>query len=141
MAKRYGITQSSLFFHKQNHLTPALIALRKERATALNAKSAKTTVDQLDDMLDRNDRALKVVIEKTHNLVQLVALHNDRRKTLELRAKLTGELDERPQVTVNLQQSNEWIQVKAVILEVLAPYPGAGEELAARLAMIEGGAA
>jgi hypothetical protein len=56
---------------------------------------------------------------------------------IELLAKLIGELDERPQV--NILVSPEWIAVRAVVLEPLAPYPEARAVVARRLRQLDGG--
>ena len=59
------------------------------------------------------------------------------RPLVELLAKLVGELDERPQVSLHL--APEWLAVRAALLEALAPYPEARAAAAARLAALGGG--
>ena len=44
-------------------------------------------------------------------------------QTIELLAKLTGELDERAQVNIVL--SPQWLTIRLAILEALEPFPGA----------------
>jgi hypothetical protein len=45
---------------------------------------------------------------------------------VELLAKLSGELDERPQVNIlNVAASPEWLATQAAMLQALAPFPEA----------------
>jgi len=55
----------------------------------------------------------------------------------ELLAKLLGELDESPKV--NILVSPEWVQVRAVLLGALGPYPEARLAVAGQLRLVEGG--
>lgn len=56
---------------------------------------------------------------------------------IELLAKLIGELDERPQVNITL--SAEWIEVRAVLVEALAPHPEARASVSTALLELEAG--
>jgi hypothetical protein len=47
------------------------------------------------------------------------------RATLESIAKITGELNEKPTVTINLAASPEWLQLQGLILAALMPFPDA----------------
>ena len=60
------------------------------------------------------------------------------RPSIELLAKLLGELDERPQL--NLTVAPEWLAVRSALLEALGPYPEARAAVARRLVALEGGA-
>jgi hypothetical protein len=62
------------------------------------------------------------LILKTHDRLQA---------TLELLAKLVGDLDERPQINVLL--APEWLQVRSELLTALWPFPEARAAVAARL--------
>lgn len=57
------------------------------------------------------------------------------RDTFELLARLVGDLDERPQIT--LQTAPEWLEVRGVLLSALGPYPEARAAVAARLVALE----
>jgi hypothetical protein len=58
------------------------------------------------------------------------------RPSVELLAKLVGDLDERPQVNVTL--SPEWQRIRGAVLDALAPYPDARMAVARRLVAVEG---
>jgi hypothetical protein len=49
---------------------------------------------------------------------------------------LIGELDERPQVTVNIQQTAAFIAVRSVIFEALEDYPEVRAEISRKLRVL-----
>ena len=62
------------------------------------------------------------------------------RSCLELQARLTGELDERPSMTVNLLASTEIQGLVGLLLSALAPFPEARIAAAGALSTIDAGA-
>ena len=60
-------------------------------------------------------------------------------RQLELVAKAAGEIDERPQVTVNVLMSSEWLTVRGALLAALRPYTEARAAAAAALLTLEEG--
>src|SRR5690349_111763 len=101
LEKRYGISKQALADHKRNHLSPALVKLTKE---ARLEGSARSIVSQLDDLRAETDRILAAA-RSAGNIQQALSAIRTHLGVLELIAKITGELDERPSVTVNLQQT------------------------------------
>ena len=85
---------------------------------ALTTSHAKT-LQILDDSLAEGDR-------KT----ALLAL-NTEIKQLELNAKLTGQLNESPQVSILMQP--EFVKLKQIIIKTLEPYPDARLKLSEAL--------
>jgi hypothetical protein len=65
----------------------------------------------------------------------LKAVH-EQRENYELLAKITGELDDRPEVVINVQQSAAFIAVRSVIFEVLEPHPEIRAEISRRLRVL-----
>jgi hypothetical protein len=57
------------------------------------------------------------------------------RPSIELLAKLGGELEERP--VLNLVLTPEWLTLRTALLDVLAPYPEARAAVASRLQALE----
>lgn len=101
----------------------------------------KELLSSLLDRLER-DHGIRVVRESIRiadprDLIikTMVALKGN----LELLSKLTGELDERPQVTV--LTSPEWLELRSQLFEALAPYPDARAAAANRLRLMDGGRA
>ena len=70
---------------------------------------------------------------------QALAVVKELRACLELSGKATGELNDRPQVTVNLMASPEWLSVRDVILAALLQYPDARAAVSGRLLELESG--
>lgn len=136
LEKQYGITRSALFHHKANHLSPALIALTKQKRLE---GSARSIVDQVEDLL-AEVRSMYDAARRSRNFQQALAALGKLLAALELQARITGELDERPQVTINVQQTRQWVDVRTVIFEELRSYPEVGRRIAARLRVLEGGA-
>jgi hypothetical protein len=75
--------------------------------------------------------------QEGHPSTALAALR-ELRGQLELLGKATGELNDRPQVTINLLSSPEWLSVRSVIFSSLADYPDARAALSGRLLELEG---
>jgi hypothetical protein len=130
LERRFGISKTALVNHKRNHLTPALIALRKER-TALGAS---TLTERLGSLVDDAQSILDAAFASKNASLGLHAIR-ELRSTLELVARVTGELDERPAVTVNLQTSPEWTRIRAIVMEFVPTERRA--ELARRLQLLE----
>jgi hypothetical protein len=88
-------------------------ASKEETLNVVNAliESHDTTLKILKDSLDEGDRR-----------TALMALQTEI-KQLELTAKLTGQLNEAPQV--NLLMNPEFMKLKQIIVKELAPYPEA----------------
>ena len=57
---------------------------------------------------------------------------------IELLAKLTGELDDKPEVNIVL--SPQWLTIRGAILEALEPFPEARVAVGARLLTVAGAA-
>jgi hypothetical protein len=95
---------------------------------------------RLSALLERVAQRAKVTIERgeyrhadPRELILKTAAQTQ--SSLELLAKLIGELDERPQL--NVLVSPEWHRVRAVMLAALRPYPEARAAVALQLAALE----
>jgi hypothetical protein len=136
LVKRYRISKTSLVRHKQNHLSPALVAVHKADVVT----GARTTLSEVQSECD-NLRAIHEAARRTGNVLQAISASRALRGWTELKAKLTGELDERAQVVVNLQETAEWIQVQAVVVKFVDERLSAEDatELSRRLKVLDGG--
>jgi hypothetical protein len=133
LAEQYGITKTSLIRHKASHLSPALARVQAERLE----KGATTVITRLERLV----RLLEAVIypaekEDSPNLSLALSAMREYRTTMELLAKVTGELDERPTTVVNIAASVEWIEVRSVVLRALRPHPVAMRAVADALERI-----
>jgi hypothetical protein len=120
--------------HKAAHLSPALVAVAQEAGT----QEVRGLVDRLRHLVEQADNVLAAAI-KDKNGSQALAAIREVRATLELVGRATGELKERPAVSLNLQTAPEWIAIRTAMVEMLAPHPELGRQLAKRLKVIEGG--
>lgn len=127
IAKLYGVGKDAARRHRVRHLSPALAAMQGERTRAV----AKTTLERMEvqygilaDVVQaaRDGGQSKTIIDASREL----------RQTAELLAKITGELNERPQIAVNVLSSPEIQQAIATVLEV-TPEPERRQRLAALL--------
>ena len=118
VAKRFGLSESSVYRHKTEHLPAHLLKAREVEEVA-----------HADDLLEQvrhlQTHALAILerAEKAGDLRIALAAISQARGNLELLGKLAGELDERP--VVNLHVSPEWLELRAVIVEALGPHPAA----------------
>lgn len=127
IATRHGVSTAALVRHKRNHLSPSLQALHTKR----EEKRTVTLLNRVESLVSK----LEVLAEEASTSGksgQLLQAARELRESYRLLGKLTGELDERPQV-VNVLVSPEWQQVRAVLLAALAPYPDARVAVAGRL--------
>jgi hypothetical protein len=118
VAKRFVLSESSVYRHKTEHLPANLLKAREVEEVA-----------QADDLLEQvrhlQAHALDILecAEKSGDLRTALSAISQARGNLELLGKLAGELDERP--VVNLNVSPEWLELRAVIVGALEPHPAA----------------
>jgi hypothetical protein len=131
LERRWGISRSALRAHRGHHISPALTALRTERALT----SVRKVADRIEDLVVETDKMYQSA-KKVVNMPMALRAVREQRDNYELLAKVTGELDDRPQVTVNIQQSAAFIAVRSVIFEVLEPHPQLRAEISRRLRVL-----
>ncbi len=132
VAKRFELSESSVYRHKIDHLPAHLLKAREVEEVA-----------QADDLLDQvrhlQAHALDILerAEKTGDLRTALAAISQARGNLEPLGKLAGELDERP--VVNLNVSAEWLELRAVIVGALEPHPAAHRAVLRALESVDHG--
>lgn len=120
-ARHDGVSLSALTRHRRAHVSPALQAVVVERAQA----GAVSALDRLEDLYTEAT-AILAALKADGNSTKALAAVQVLAGVVEKIARITGELDDRPQVAVvNLQSSPDWQQVRAVILGALATHPDA----------------
>jgi hypothetical protein len=118
VAKQFRLSESAVYRHKSEHLPAHLLKARE-------VEEAARADDLLDQVRDLQAHALDILerAEKAGDLRTALAAISQARGNLELLGKLAGELDERPQVNLNV--SPEWLELRAVIVGALEPHPAA----------------
>ena len=96
-------------------------------------RGAETLVDRVERLYTRASRILDAAEADGHATVALSAVR-ELRGIVETLGRLTGELDDRPQVNVlNLVQSGDWQVARSRLLIALEPWPEARAAAAAAL--------
>ncbi len=119
IAGRYRtIGERAIRRHRTNHVPETLAKAHEAEEVA----QADTLLEQVRDL---QERALDILdkAEEAGELRTALGAIREARGNLELLAKLLGELDERPQVKVLVSQ--EWLELRAVIVAALEPHPHA----------------
>jgi hypothetical protein len=134
LAARFGVSASAVQRHAKHHVSAALAAMQ----TAEQADRRASLLDRVEGLIERAE-TLYSAASGEGKASQALAVLKELRGLLELLGKATGELDTRPQVTVNLLSSPEWIDARAVILSALMAYPEARAAVSGRLLELETG--
>jgi len=118
LARIYSLSESAVRRHKGNHL-PAKLAKAHEAEEVAHAD------DLLRQVRALQSKTLSILLraEGAGDLRTALSAVREARSNLELLAKLSGELDERP--VVNLNVSPEWLELRTVIVGALEPYSDA----------------
>ena len=119
----------------KEHL-PAVLAKGRE---AEKVAHADDLIEKIKDLQERTTRLLDKSERhgKWHSAFVGVGQY---RQNLELLARLVGELQETPQVQVNITASEEWLRLRGVIVGALEGFPEARLAVATALAGLEEGA-
>lgn len=120
VAVRFLASKDSLANHKAKHLGEVLAKVEKAKAAA----EGGTALERLEALYDRTNRLL-LQVEHNGSAPQALQAVRELRATLESIARITGELNDKPVMTVNIAASPEWLQLQSLILNALSPYPAA----------------
>jgi hypothetical protein len=157
IAKRFAISESALFRHRQNHL-PEVLARGLAAAPkpvdhqkpvdpaprehdleiasyhqALEAQQESHALDVTKQLKAINAACLEVLRQARTDGKHAILLRAVDRiaRQIELQAKLLGQIDER--TTVNVAVLPEWHGLRQVVLDALRPYPEARQAVAEAL--------
>lgn len=125
IARRLAVSEDALFRHKRDHIVAALA-----QATEAATVAADDLLGQVR-MLQAKTLAILTTAEAAGGLSLSLVAVREARGNIELLAKLTNQLSDRP--TVNVAILPEWATLRALLLSTLAPYPEARAAVAARL--------
>ena len=132
IARRWNISKDAAMRHRI-HVSAALVAVHERK----EASKAESLSDRVEQLYDRASHILDDAEASGRATVALSAVR-ELRAVVELLARLSGELDERPQTSVlNLIASPDWIDIRGTVLDALVPYPDARTAVASRLLVAE----
>ncbi len=130
VARRFGVHSASVQRHRAAHLSPALVATAKAEAEGQRYRSL---LDRIEDLVETIEGVMASAKEEGRPSAILAAAR-ELRAGLELLGKATGELKPDGSVTViNLATSPEFLEVRRIILDALAPFPEASIAVARAL--------
>lgn len=126
IARRFRVSEDALRRHKSNHLSPALARVAVERYGQETARTAfESVVDRVESLVGRLENLLTLA-EQKGALTGGSNVAREIRQSLELIARLRGELDDRPMVTtVNVLATPEFAAAVTAILGATERYPDA----------------
>lgn len=131
IAAQYGVSEQAVRRHRDDHIADALA--KAEQADTIAAD------DLLSQVVMMQAKTLRILESAEAAGTMNVALGaiREARGNIELLAKLTNQLNDRP--VLNILIAPEWLQVRAVLLEALGPYPDARVAVAGRLGALGDG--
>ena len=130
IVKRFSVSLAALSRHRNKHIPAALAQARDAEEVA----QADGLLEQVQ-ALQAKALALLRQAEAAGELRTALQGVKEARKCLELLAKLQGELAQ--EGTVNITLAPEWLELRAVILNALDPWPDARLALAKAVKEVE----
>ena len=130
IGKTFNLGERAVQRHRVAHLSPAITKVLTEE------RSATRIVDRVEALLQKVGRLVDQA-ESTGSAGVMLSACRELRAGLELLARLSGELDERPTTTINLLSSPEIQNLTVVLLKGLAPFPEARIAAAEALDVID----
>ncbi len=127
-AKRYGVSEDSLRRHKRNgHIVEAA---KRELNADDELPDGDTILNRVQN-LERRAMSILNQAERAGSIGVALSAIREARSTIELLAKLVGDLDTGG-VNVVIQSSG-WIEIRAVVVAALERHPAARADVAAAL--------
>jgi hypothetical protein len=137
VGRQFSMDRDALRRHRDRHMSMALTALRAEQGTAVQIEA--TARDRVEGLVSK----LEALVNRTHDEKResmLLGASRELRASIELLARLSGELRPENQTTVqvlNLSTSDEWVRTRMTILAALQRHPDALADVADALRRIE----
>ena len=128
IARRFALSKDAIARHATDHIAVAI-------AASETAKREGAALDVVEQLRAINGAALAILRDaqaKRDPDTALKAIDRIQRQ-IELQAKLLGDLDDRPQVTISLVPSGELAAFANEIMDALRFMPEARAAIAARL--------
>ncbi len=130
IAAQYGMSEAAVRRHKAEHLPTSMVKAQEQT----DVRQAIDVVAQLKAINGAALAVLRAAREDRNGELVLKAVDRIQRQ-LELQAKLLGELQDGP--TVNIIISPEWLQIRALVIQAVTPYPEAAQAITAALSASE----
>jgi hypothetical protein len=135
LARTYGVSEDAVSRHVSGGHIAQLIALA---ADAQRAAAGDSILDRIEALHARTLAILKAA-EKTKQYRTALSAIREARGNLELIGEVTKEINRTP--TLNLTLHPEYIEVRTLIVQALAPYPDARDAVVRAIASVGNGRA
>jgi hypothetical protein len=123
IAGQFDLSKTALARHKESHI-PELLSKSEDIKEVVNADNLLAQLqDARTSALDLLDKAIEAGNTKVYGPPS--SYLSEIRQQIKLWAELEGRLASQPQVNITLNA--EWIELRAVIVSALRPYPEALE--------------
>jgi hypothetical protein len=134
IADQFHVSKTALLRHKADHLLAELVKAKQ-------AEEVSRATDLLALAMERDAKALALLAkaEAGGDLKTAVSALRVSLVSLELLARLRGELNEQQGATVNILVAPEWVNVRTALLAALEPFEEARVAVAAALLALEEG--
>jgi hypothetical protein len=135
IADRHGVSKTALLRHRDTHLAERMAEVAERHVEA----DIRQAIDVRSQLRRINAESLAILTEAReagNGALALQAIGAVQRQ-IELQAKLIDLL--RDGDTVNVTVSPDWLRIRAVVLDSLAPYPEVRHRVAGALLAIEVG--
>jgi hypothetical protein len=132
IASRHGLSRDAVRRHRNDHLAPMLAKVQAARE-----RKGSRLLDRVEDLYARARRVLDAAEAEGRASLSLAAIR-ELRSTCELLGRITGELNDRPEQTINVLVAPEWHAVRAAMLDALAAHPEARLAVRERLDALAG---
>lgn len=125
VGRRFSMNRDALRRHRDRHMSAALTTLRQEQGVTLKVET--TARDRVEGLVAK----LEALVQRTDDERResmLLGASRELRASLELLARLSGELRPENQTTIqvlNLSTAPEWVATRKAILGALSPFPDA----------------
>lgn len=116
ISRQYTVSKDAVYRHAQNHLPETV----KKAHAIKEAGRASKLLDRVETLVSEAEGLLKHGKDKKQAKAWGTGI-GELRKCLELLARVTGELDERPQI--NFAVLPAWVEIRTAILAAVEPYP------------------
>ncbi len=116
IARQHNISKDSVYRHAQNHLPETV----KKAHAIKEAGRASELLDRVETLVSEAEGLLKHGKDEKKAKAWSDGIR-ELRKCLELLARVTGELDERPQI--NFTTLPEWVEIRTLILTAVDGFP------------------
>jgi hypothetical protein len=116
IAEEFDLDRMAVQRHRTNHLPHSLVKSKKLD----EMEAADSLIERIESLYSKAIELITIA-EQDKKYAPAVAAIKEARSSLELLARISGEL--RTGTTVNITYSNQWVDLRRVLIDTLEPYP------------------